>query len=101
MRRLIYILSGLFLFTITGCGSIMEGSSGEVEVPTLKIVHNDESILVEKGGYQWTVKLGPFNTKHVIADSASPDQIAENMTGDEVPPQSELKLNFSDTGKIC
>ncbi len=96
MRKLIYILSGLFLFTLTGCGYIMKGSPGEIEVPSLKVVHDNESISVEKGGYQWTKNLGLFQKQSVIADSASPDQISETMEGDEVPPQSELKLNFSE-----
>ncbi|WP_426351186.1 hypothetical protein ACPWSR_08150 [Alloiococcus sp. CFN-8] len=95
MRKVIIILLALFSFILTGCSNTAEESSEEINIPTLKVTYNEENISVEKGGYQWTVKLGPFILKQVIADSASPDQIAEKMKGNEVPSHGELKLSFS------
>ena len=90
MRKVIFILLGLFLFVFTGCSNTPEEISEEIDIPTLKVTYNQESISVEKGGFQWTTK-----TQSITTDAASPDQIAEKMEGNEVPSQGELKLSFS------
>lgn len=63
----------------------------EINIPELGIVFDTENITVEKGGYSWN-----YDGKSVIVDAASPNQIAENMTGNKIEPNAELTFKFSE-----
>lgn len=95
MRKILYPLIFVLLFTFSGCSNV-DKRSIEPNTPSLSIVWDSQSVLVEKGGYKWTTKDGLFNEIFFVVDSASPDQIAANMEGNKVLPQSELKLKFSE-----
>lgn len=94
MRKTLYLLIFLLIFTFSGCSNNDKENIG-ANTPSLNIVCDNQSISVEKGGFKWTTKEWLFNKKSVVADSASPEQIAANMDGNTVLPQAELKLEFS------
>lgn len=98
MRKILYPLTVLLLFTFSGCSNNDKGNV-EPNVPNLSIVCGNQNIVVEKGGFEWTTKDGLFNEKSIKVDSASPEQIAANMEGNTVIPESELKLEFSEKPK--
>ena len=95
MRKLLFTLIGLLLLTFAGCsnGALKTLDSN---IPDLKIISDNKYISVKKGGYEWTIQIGLFKKQSVIADSASPEQIAENMIGDKILSQSQLNLEFSE-----
>lgn len=100
MRKLLSILIVLMLFNFVGCNNrlneTLELNGKEINIyekmnlPTLKVIFDTENILVKKGGYNWDT-----GKESIIADSESPDQIADKMEGTEVKPESELMLDFS------
>ena len=92
MRKLLFMLISLILFIFTACNSEVS----EDNIPSLKVTFENEDILVEKGGYKWTKRIGLVTNQSVIADAASPKEIADNMEGNEVTPKSELILDFSE-----
>lgn len=90
MKRIFYVLICLAVLLSMGCNR-----NKEVSVPDLKVSTNGSEILVSRGGYKWTNNTNLFKKETVVADSASPTQIANTMSGNKVNPQSELSLNFS------
>lgn len=95
MRKLLFIIIGLIGLTFVGCVDVLE-EAPETKIPNLKIISDNQEISVEKGGYEWTAKVGLFREQHIVADTASPDQIAKEMTGDKVTTQSQLNLEFTE-----
>lgn len=101
MRKLLSILIVLMLFNFVGCNNRLNDTLeliGEetniyekMNLPTLKVAFDTKDILVEKGGYNWDT-----GKESIIADSASPNQIADKMEGTEVKPESGLMLDFSE-----
>lgn len=90
MKKAFYILISLTLLLFVSCNS-----NRRTNLPDLKVSVDDAEILVSRGRYKWTFS----NKESVIADSDSPEQIAENMNGNKVKPQSELILSFSEKPK--
>lgn len=92
MRKLLFMLICLMLFIFTACNSKVS----ENNIPSLKVTFENENILVEKGGYKWTKKIGLVSNQSIIVDAAGLEGIANNMQGDEVIPEAELILDFSE-----
>lgn len=90
MKKAFYILISLTLLLFVSCNS-----NRRTNLPDLKVSLDGAEISVSRGGYKWTFS----NKEAVIADSDSPEQIAENMNGNKVKPQSELILSFSEKPK--
>ncbi|MBS5938402.1 hypothetical protein E5347_06510 [Clostridium sartagoforme] len=91
MRRIFYALISLTILLFVGCNRTPKAS-----IPDLKISTNGSDILVSKGSYEWSNNVGLFTKETINADSESPEQIAETIDGNEVNPQSELTLDFSE-----
>ena len=91
MKRIVYVLISLIILLFVGCNR-----NKEIPVPDLKVSVDNSEVLVERGSYQWTNNVGFYNKETVNADSASPEQIAYTMEGNQVKPQLELILNFSE-----
>lgn len=94
MKKAFYVLISLTLLLFVGCNSNLKTS-----IPDLKVSVDGSEILVSRGGYEWTNNIGFSKKENVTADSASPEQIAETMSGNKVKPQSELILSFSEKPK--
>ena len=88
MRKILFII-GVILFAFIGCAE-----NKEIKVPNLNVTCNEKEIEVQKGGYSWTRKVGLFDSESIIADAASPEQIASEIDGDNITGVSELKLEF-------
>lgn len=95
MRKLLFILMGLIALTFTGCVDVIEGITA-MDVPNLEITSDNQEILVEKGGYEWTKRVGLFKKESIVACAASPEEIAKAMTGDKITSQAKLNLDFTD-----
>lgn len=91
MKKILYALISLNILLFVGCNR-----TTKISIPDLKISTNGFEILVSKGGYEWTNNVGLSSKETIIADTASPDQIAKTMNGNKVKPQSELILDFSE-----
>lgn len=94
MRKIFYVLLSLITLLFVGCNRYTE-----IPVPELNVSANNSEISVSRGGYEWTNNVGFSNKETVTADSASPEQIADTMSGNKVKPQSELILSFSEQPK--
>ena len=90
MKRIFYVLICLAVLLSVGCNR-----NKVITVPDLKVSAKGSEILVSRGGYKWTNNANLLKKETVVADSASPTQIANTMSGNKVNPQSELVLNFS------
>lgn len=94
MKKSFYILISLTLLLFVGCNS-----NRKTNIPDLKVYVDGAEILVFRGGYEWTNNVGFSKKETVTADSASPEQIADTMSGNKVKPKSELLLSFSEKPK--
>lgn len=94
MKKSFYILISLTLLLFVGCNS-----NRKTNIPDLKVSVDGAEILVFRGGYEWTNNVGFSKKETVTADSASPEQIADTMSGNKVKPKSELLLSFSEKPK--
>lgn len=95
MRKLLFIITGLIALTFVGCVDVLEKSQ-ETNIPSLKISSDNQEISVEKGEYEWTTKVWFLTDQSIIADAASPEQIAKEMTGDKVTSETQLNLEFTE-----
>ena len=94
MRKIFYVLLSLITLLFVGCNR-----NAEIPVPELNVSANNSEISVSRGGYEWTNNVGFSNKETVTADSASPEQIADTMSGNKVKTQSEIILSFSEKPK--
>lgn len=94
MKKSFYILISLTLLLFVGCNS-----NRKTNIPDLKVSVDGAEILVSRCGYEWTNNVGFSKKETVTADSASPEQIADTMSGNKVKPKSELLLSFSEKPK--
>lgn len=89
-KKYLFAIILLFLIIVVGCSS---ETTEEPPEAILKI--NDENIETVKGTYQWKSK-GLFSNKTIIADAASPFQIAENMKAEIIQQSSLANIEFND-----
>lgn len=92
MKKLLLILIGLMLFIFVGCSNEKDINP---YIPDLKVTYKEEDIFVTKGGYQWTTSVNLFKKQTTIADTASPDQIANSISSSKVLSEAELNLKFT------
>lgn len=88
IRKLLFILISIALFIISGCSSSSEPPDAIVTV-------NDKNIELSKGSYHWEEK-GIFSKKAIIADAASPYQIAKQLEAITIDQSSVANIKFSD-----
>lgn len=88
MKKLLVILISMSLFIISGCSSLSEPPNAFVTI-------NDKKIELSKGGYHWE-KKGIFSTTAIIADAASPYQIAKELEVIPIDQASVADVRFSD-----
>ena len=86
MKGTKFIVLTFMLFTLIGCSNSINS-----KIPELKITTNHEDVVVIRGGYSWTTHLNESE----IADTDSPLQIANDIEGTYVLPESQLKLQFT------
>ncbi|MCF0147766.1 MAG: hypothetical protein HUJ77_05130 [Clostridium sp.] len=88
MKKAFYVLISLAILLFVGCTNNLK-----TNIPELKITVDGAEILVSRGSYEWTNNVGFSSKETVNADSASPEQIADTISGTKVKPQSELILS--------
>jgi len=84
-KKVVMLIFMIFLFMLSACSKKIEGKPPEAIV---KI--NGEIMETEKGTYEWHT-----NGNSIIADAASPYQIAEEMQVKVVEPNSAATIEFS------
>ncbi|WP_028391979.1 hypothetical protein [Bacillus cihuensis] len=93
-KKYVFAIIMLFIFNVVGCSS--KSAEEPPEIPPDAIVKiNGEKIETARGTYKWESK-GLFSNKTVIADAASPLQIAENMKAEIIDQSSLANIEFND-----
>lgn len=90
MKKLLLIVICIITLSLLGCSK-----NTHPPLPTLQLTYNDQQIPITQGGYHWTYQTGLLTSKSVVADAASPSQIALKMGGTMITPSANISLNFS------
>ncbi|MGG0658591.1 hypothetical protein [Rummeliibacillus pycnus] len=94
--RYFFVVFLIVLLGIAGCSNVPNEPPNEP--PNISVKIKNQTIEVSKGGYRWETK-GLFSNSSVIADTASPMQIAESLIAQPVEKNSIAICKFSDSSK--
>lgn len=89
MKRTVFLLA-MIMATLLGCQNEPKEPK---EPPNAYLEVDGKKIDLTKGGYQWEIGKG-VEREVTVADTASPDQIAENLA--EIKVKNEARVVFSD-----
>lgn len=89
-KRYLLLILLIFLLFSTGCSTNIRK-----EPPQLIARVNKERIEATRGTYQWQTK-NFFSTTTVVADAASPSQIAKDIKPQTVKGSSTVNVEFND-----
>ncbi|SET19662.1 hypothetical protein SAMN05660297_01693 [Natronincola peptidivorans] len=106
-RGIIFAITVLLLFFLVGCTNAqVEGGNIDIEKSPLEILGlaqdfppgivgfiqaNGKQVEMEQGGFMWE-----RNGEIVMADAASPNQIAESFEAILLPPKAEITIQLED-----
>lgn len=98
-KKYVFAVCMLFLFIITtACTSKTEKEpqkNQQKEPPKAMVMINGETFKTTRGSYHWEIKHGS-TVEAIIADAASPNQIAENMKAIMAESNTEAGITFGD-----